>query len=62
MAVEHESENGNNPHFTKLQNPAYAAAKVVELVGRVTLELAVKPVSKKVRKSIINDMVREVFY
>jgi small GTP-binding protein len=62
LAVERESENGNNPHFTKLQNPSYAAAKVVELVGRVTLELAVKPVSKKERKSIINDMVREVFY
>jgi len=62
LAVERESKNGNSPHYMKLQNPAYAAAKVVELVGRVTLELAVQPASKKKSKLAVQDLAREVFY
>jgi len=62
LAVERESRDGNSSHYTQLQNPSYAAAKVVELVGRVSIELAVQPTSKKKSKLVVQKRAREVFY
>jgi hypothetical protein len=62
LAVECESKNGNSPYYMKLQNPAFAAEKVVEIAGLVALKLAVQPTSKKKRKLAVQKLARKVLY